>query len=63
MCSEKYHKAMKNKALWYFLEIYLLTVHFFYRNQFTVFAPENILHSISSLSFPRARNSKTLIFV
>lgn len=37
MCSEKYHKAMKNKALWYFLEIYLLTAHFFYRNQFTVF--------------------------
>ena len=52
---------MKNKALWYFFEIYLLTVHFFYRNQFTVFAPENILHSISSLSFPRARNSKTLL--
>ena len=37
MCSEKYHKAMKTKALWYFLEIYLLTVHFFDRNQFTVF--------------------------
>ena len=51
MCSEKYHKAMKNKALWNFLEIYLLTVHFFDRNQFTVFAAENILHSTSSLSF------------